>query len=326
MTCSNALPECSVVLPVLDEAGTLLELHQRLTTAMAQSARSYEILYVNDGSRDATAQILDELALRDPRVIVIHLARNFGQHAALFAGFAQVRGEVVVTLDADLQNPPEEIPKLLARLGSDADVVAGVRTNRRDPWVRRLASRIVNGMVGRMTGVRLRDYGCLLRVYRRAVIDRLCACEESSVYFTALIAWLGARIVEVDVAHSPRKGGRSKYGWWKLLRVNLDLITGYSGLPVQLLSVGGALGACTMSLLSAVAWFTWWVSGDSGWTVFWVAGLLALFFAQVAAIGCVGEYVARALLQVKRRPRFVLRSELSGPSVPTSRSGPCAKS
>lgn len=312
MTPEPESPQCSVVLPVFNEAATVAELHQRLTSALAQTLQTYEIIYVNDGSTDATPGMLDDLAARDSRVSVVHLARNFGQHAALFAGFERVRGENVVTLDADLQNPPEEIPKLLSRLGADVDVVAGVRSRRRDPWTRRWASRVVNHWVGRMTQVRLRDYGCLLRVYRRSVIARLCQCPENSVYFTALVAWLGARIVEVDVAHSPRKAGRSKYGVWKLLRVNFDLLTGYSGFPVQVLSVAGTIGAA-VAFSVALAAAPIWVAG-AAWArnVALIAGGLGLYLVQLAALGFVGEYVVRALLEVKRRPRYVLRDELSG--------------
>ncbi len=308
-------PHYSVVIPAFNEEGCLEQLNLRLTEVMESLGEEFEILYVNDGSRDRTPEILDELSERDPRVRVIHFTRNFGQHPAVYAGFDQLRGQVVVTLDADLQNPPEEIPKLLAKLEEGYEVVAGVRKVRHDSVFRTLPSKFVNWMVGRLTGVPLRDYGCLLRVYRREVIDMLLRCEEQTKYFTALISWLGVKIAEVDVEHAERAAGSSKYNFLKLIRMNFDLLTGYSIFPIQVISLGGivvsiiGLGLSLFFILLALVYADaqlWWILlGFS--TGFFFFGL------QVMALGLIGEYIGRILIEVKERPYYLIRSQRNSP-------------
>ncbi|MGH7306978.1 MAG: glycosyltransferase family 2 protein [Candidatus Rokuibacteriota bacterium] len=216
-------PALSIVIPVFNEAPSLGPLHQRLARTLEKIGRPYEIIFVDDGSRDASAEILRALRARDAAVRMIRFTRNYGQHAALFAGLERARGEIVVTLDADLQNPPEEIPRLLAALVDGVDVVGGLRVSRRDPWGRRAASWVVNRATSAAVGVRLRDYGCMLRAYRRSVIDRILAFRGSRRYIPVLAAAFASSMTEIPVAHSPREHGRSRYGPLRLLRLAFDL-------------------------------------------------------------------------------------------------------
>jgi undecaprenyl-phosphate 4-deoxy-4-formamido-L-arabinose transferase len=224
-------PALSVVIPVFNEALSLEPLYQRLTRTLEKVGRPYELIFVDDGSRDPSADILRALRARDPAVRMIRFNRNYGQHAALFAGMERARGEIVVTLDADLQNPPEEIPRLLAALGERVDVVGGRRVSRRDPWVRRAASWVVNRVTSAAVGVSLRDYGSMLRAYRRPVIDRILAFPGVPRYIPVLAAAFASSMTEIPVGHSAREHGRSRYGPVRLLRLAFDL-------SVQILALG----------------------------------------------------------------------------------------
>ena len=213
----------SVVIPVFNEARSLDPLHARLARTLETLGRPYEIIFVDDGSRDESADVLRALRARDRAVRMIRFTRNYGQHAALLAGMERARGEIVVTLDADLQNPPEEIPRLLAALVDGVDVVGGRRVRRRDPWTRRAASWLVNRAASLAVGVRLRDCGCMLRAHRRSVIDRILVFPGSRRYLPVLAAAFASSMTEIPVAHSAREHGRSKYGVLRLLRLAFDL-------------------------------------------------------------------------------------------------------
>ena len=301
----------SVVIPVYNEAACIEELNRRLVDVMTGLNESYEIIYVNDGSSDGTFELLESFVAENRSVRALHFTRNFGQHPAVYAGFDHYQGEVIITLDADLQNPPEEIPRLIGYLGDNVDMVAGVRSERHDSVFRTLPSRFVNWMIGKLTRVPLRDYGCLLRVYRRSVIEMLRRCQEHSVYFTAMISWLGVRIVEIEVHHAPRAAGSSKYNWLKLITMNFDLITGYSIFPIQLISLGGlavaglgfvfGVGFLLASLFSPA-------TGSYVGLGFSVAFLM--FGVLLVALGFIGEYIGRILIEVKGRPFYLLRDEL----------------
>jgi undecaprenyl-phosphate 4-deoxy-4-formamido-L-arabinose transferase len=224
-------PALSVVIPVFNEARNLRPLHERLARTLERVGRPYEIIFVDDGSRDESADVLRALRARDAAVRMIRFSRNYGQHAALLAGMERARGEIVVTLDADLQNPPEEIPRLLAALVDGVDVVGGRRVSRRDPWARRAASWLVNRATSAAVGVRLRDCGCMLRAHRRSVIERILAFPGSRRYLPVLAAAFASSMREIPVGHSAREHGRSRYGLLRLLRLALDL-------SVQVLAVG----------------------------------------------------------------------------------------
>jgi undecaprenyl-phosphate 4-deoxy-4-formamido-L-arabinose transferase len=219
----TARPALSVVIPVFNEARSLGALHARLVRTLEKVGRPYEIIFVDDGSRDESADVLRALRARDAAVRMIRFTRNYGQHAALLAGMERTRGEIVVTLDADLQNPPEEIPRLLAALEDGADVVGGRRVSRRDPWARRAASWLVNRTTSAAVGVRLRDCGCMLRAHRRSVIDRMLAFPGSRRYMPVLAAAFASSMTEIPVGHNEREHGRSRYGPLRLLRLAFDL-------------------------------------------------------------------------------------------------------
>jgi undecaprenyl-phosphate 4-deoxy-4-formamido-L-arabinose transferase len=220
---AGASPALSIVIPVFNEAQSLVALHQRLARTLATIGRPYEIIFVDDGSRDESADVLRTLRGRDAAVRVIRFNRNYGQHAALLAGMERARGEIIVTLDADLQNPPEEIPRLLAALEGGADVVGGRRVSRRDAWGRRAASWLVNHATSAAIGVRLRDYGCMLRAYRRSVIDRILAFRGTRRYIPVLAAAFASSMTEIPVDHRAREHGRSRYGPLRLLGLAFDL-------------------------------------------------------------------------------------------------------
>src|SRR5450759_4765442 len=238
------MPSLSVVIPVFNEEENLPRLLPRLLPVLDGLARTYEVLFVDDGSRDGSLDILKGFAAAHPgKVRVLELARNFGQHPAILAAFQEARGDVVLTLDADLQNPPEEIPKLIEKIDQGCDVVGRVRHGRRDSFFRRAASRLVNRVTGAITGMRLSDYGCMLRAYRRDVVDEINASQENATFIPALAQSYSRNPAEVPVAHAQRAAGESKYSLYRLVRLNFDLMTGFSVVPLQIFTLLGFLVA-----------------------------------------------------------------------------------
>lgn len=303
-------PYLSVVIPVFNEEDNLEELGQRLLGTLTRDGRPFEIILVDDGSTDRSWEIITALHERHPEVIrAIQFHRNFGQHAAVFAGLAAAQGQVVVTLDADLQNPPEEIPKLLARIDEGYEVVGGWREERHDPWFRRLASRAVNRMTSLAVGVPMRDYGCMLRAYRRSVVSQILDCDERSSFIPALANSLARRTIEIEVAHSDRFGGRSKYGLLKLMRLTFDLLTGFSLVPIQVVSVAGLGVALAGVGFGAFLFVRRLFVGPEVEGVFTLFAILFVFIGLlILAVGIVGEYVGRIYLEVRRRPTYRVRA------------------
>ncbi len=304
-------PALSVVIPVFDEAPSLGDLHDRLARTLKETGQAYEIIFVDDGSRDGSSEILRALHAQDRAVRVVRFNRNYGQHAAVLAGMERARGDVVVTLDADLQNPPEDIPKLLARLEDGVDVVGGWRARRHDPWLRRAASWMVNRATSAIVGVRMRDYGCMLRAYRRAVVERIVACQEASQFIPALANTFAASVAEVPIDHGPREHGRSRYGLFRLLRLNFDLLTGFSLLPIQIVSLLG-IGVAVLGLGFAIfLGLRRLLLGPEVEGVFTLFAILFFFVGlQILALGLIGEYVGRIYQEVRRRPRYVISEVL----------------
>jgi len=312
---SNTAPALSVVIPVYNEEASLPTLFGRLYPALDALGVSYEVIYVNDGSRDRSAALLREQWERRPdttRVILFNA--NYGQHPAIVAGFEHCRGERVVTMDADLQNPPEEIGKLLAAMDRGHDYVGGVRRAREDSWFRRLASRAMNRLRERITRIRMTDQGCMLRAYSREIVAAIAASREVSTFIPALAYTFASNPTEIDVAHEARAAGKSHYPLYKLIRLNFDLITGFSLVPLQLFSMFGMLVA-TLALIAYVIVIVYrliHVHHDDALAVFWDRDILAFFLVgmMLFGLGLIGEYVGRIYHQVRARPRYMIRAVL----------------
>jgi undecaprenyl-phosphate 4-deoxy-4-formamido-L-arabinose transferase len=305
-------PEISVVIPVFNEADNLQELGERLIRTLTAMGRPFEIIFVDDGSTDGSWEMLSDLNGRYPQNIrALQFHRNFGQHQAIFAGFQAARGKVMVTLDADLQNPPEEIPRLVAKIDEGYDTVGGWRQNRQDSIFRRLPSQLVNTVMSRVTGVKLRDYGCMLRAYRRSVVDSINQCQESSSFIPALANLFSQRVAEIPVGHAERERGTSKYGLFKLLRLNFDLMTGFSNLPIHLVGFMGVAIALLGLFFGLMLIIRRIFVGPEVEGVFTLFAILFVFVGlNTLGLALIGEYVGRIYREVRGRPRFVIRQTL----------------
>ncbi len=302
------MPAVSIVIPVHNEEANLDLLYERLERVLGELAQPYEVIFIDDGSRDRSLDLLCRLQEKHEAVRVIVFNRNYGQHAAVFAGLEHARGAVIVTLDADLQNPPEEIPRLLDKIGEGYDVVGGWRHNRQDPAVRRLLSWGTSKLTSKLVGVQMRDYGCMLRAYRREVVDILRGCSEVSSFVPALANTFAGTPTEIPVAHDRRRGGRSKYNAFRLLRLNFDLMTGFSLLPIQGVSLAG-IGIALLGLaFGGFLLFRRLVMGPASEGVFALFAILFFLLGiQILALGLIGEYIGRIYMEVRRRPRYVIR-------------------
>lgn len=303
------MPYVSVVIPVYNEQENLGALFTRLTAVMDGLGKDYEILFTNDGSRDRSAELLIEFYRRRPgQVRVIDFNGNFGQHMAVMAAFERVRGEVIVTLDADLQNPPEEIPKLIALIESGHDVVGGCRRNRQDSFFRAYCSKVINGIRSKITNIRMTDQGCMLRAYRRNIIDSIAASGESSTFIPALAYSFASRPVELEVEHAARTAGESKYRLYDLIRLNFDLMTGFSVVPLQLFTIFGMVVSAGSLLFVAFLFIRRLIVGPEAEGVFTLfAVLFFLVGLGILGLGLIGEYVGRIYQEVRKRPRYVIR-------------------
>ncbi len=311
-------PQLSVVIPVYNEEAGLPALFARLYPALDALHVPYEVLFVDDGSRDASAAILKDAWLARPDVTrVVLFNANRGQHTAIIAGFERVRGQRVVTLDADLQNPPEEIGKLLAAMDAGHDYVGGVRKSREDAWWRHVASRAMNGLRERITHIRMTDQGCMLRAYSRDIVDAVADSREVSTYIPALAYTYARSPTEVAVAHEERAAGESKYSLYKLIRLNFDLVTGFSLVPLQLFSLIGMIVSVASLVLYAVVVVERLFTGH-GWSALWDRDILEFFLIGVVlfGVGLVGEYVGRIYQQVRDRPRYTVRAVLERDATP----------
>jgi undecaprenyl-phosphate 4-deoxy-4-formamido-L-arabinose transferase len=297
-----------VVIPVYNEGAGLELLFARLFPALDALGRPYEVVFVDDGSSDDSAALLREAVQRYPgRARAVLLAHNAGQHLAILAGFERARGNVVVTLDADLQNPPEEIGRILDAMDAGADYVGTIREVRQDSWWRGAASRFMNRVRERTTRIRMTDHGCMLRGYDRHIIDAINRCHEVTPFVPALAFTFARRPTEILVKHEERAAGASKYSFLRLVRLNFDLMSGYSRLPLQIFSWSGILiAACSLLFVGYLAVRRLIVGPEA-------AGLFTLFGIAFFLLGCVllglgiiGEYVGRIFEQVRGRPRYVV--------------------
>jgi undecaprenyl-phosphate 4-deoxy-4-formamido-L-arabinose transferase len=301
-------PRLSVVIPVFNEEKCLPELMRRCLAACATTKLTFEIVLVDDGSSDQSRQIIEAASAAHPEGIVgVLLNRNYGQHAAVMAGFAHCQGGIIVTLDADLQNPPEEIPRMVAKMDEGFDVVGTVRVNRQDSWFRRISSGIVNHVVQKSTGVLMHDYGCMLRAYRRDIVLAMLQCHEHSTFIPILANSFARKATEIEVSHAERTVGDSKYSLWKLINLQFDLLTGMTTFPLRLLSMFGTIismagvGFGVFLLLMRLIYGSVWAAQG----VFTLFAILFIFVgAQFIGMGLLGEYLGRVYYDVRARPRY----------------------
>lgn len=309
-------PRLSVVIPVYNEEAVLPELFRRLYPALEALRRPYEVLFVDDGSRDRSVELLAAQQGQRPDVTrVVLLAANVGQHRAVMAGFAHARGEQVVTLDADLQNPPEEIGKLLERMDAGHDYVGSIREVRHDRAWRSLTSRVINRVRERTTRIRMTDHGCMLRGYSRAVVDAVNQCREGHTFIPALAYTFATNPTEVTVRHDARAAGQSKYSLYQLIRLNFDLMTGFSLVPLQIFSVIGMAISALSGVLVVVLALRRLILGPEEGGLFTLFGI-AFFLIGIAlfGIGLLGEYVGRIYQEVRGRPRYLVARVLENRS------------
>ncbi len=311
-------PRASIVIPVWNEEGNLPALYERLAPVLDQIGApgddgEVEAILVDDGSSDRSLPLLRDIAARDPRIKVISFNRNYGQHAAVMAGFEASRGKTVITLDADLQNLPEDIPKLLAKAEEGFDVVGGWRSQRKDTAFRRFASRQVNRVMRRiLKGVEFKDYGCMLRAYSRPVVDSVNRCPERSPFIPALAVQFARRIAEVPVGHADRAVGESKYSLWKLIKLQADLITGFTSGPLRFATFTGSLislFSIGFGLFLGIRRLLYGPEAEGLFTLF--AILFFLVGANFFALGILGEYVGRIFAEVRQRPRSVVAETIN---------------
>jgi undecaprenyl-phosphate 4-deoxy-4-formamido-L-arabinose transferase len=312
-------PTLSVVIPVYNEEAGLQPLFDRLYPALDKLERSYEIIFVDDGSRDRSAAMLKDEFLKRPDVTrVIVFNANYGQHLAIVAGFEHCRGERIVTLDADLQNPPEEIGKLIAAMDAGHDYVGGVRRARKDSWWRHAASKAMNRVRERITHIKMTDQGCMLRAYSRDIVRAIAASREVSTFIPALAYTYAHSPTEVEVEHAERAAGESKYSLYKLIRLNFDLVTGFSLVPLQLFSMFGMIVSAGAVLVYVIVIVNRLILAGwrEGFATLWDRDILAFFLIGVLlfGLGLVGEYVGRIYQQVRERPRYTIQAVLEGES------------
>jgi undecaprenyl-phosphate 4-deoxy-4-formamido-L-arabinose transferase len=307
-----APPKLSVVIPVYNEEAVLPSLFARLYPALDALAISYEIVFINDGSRDRSVALLrQQFSARPQHTRVVMFHANFGQHSAVMAGLAYSRGEYVVTLDADLQNPPEEIGKLVGMLEQGYDYVGTIRQQRQDSFWRRWFSKRINRLRELITPVRITDQGCMMRGYARSVVAALNQTREVNTFIPALASLYAMRPIEVPITHEERFAGKSKYSMYSLIRLNFDLITGFSVVPLQLFSMAGMTVSILSALLVVYLFIRRLIVGPEAEGLFTLFGIV-FFLIGVAlfGIGLLGEYVGRIYAQVRERPRYIVEAVL----------------
>jgi undecaprenyl-phosphate 4-deoxy-4-formamido-L-arabinose transferase len=303
-------PDLSLVVTLYNEVDSLAELYRRTVAALDPGPRSYELIFIDDGSTDGTFAALERLHADDPRVRAVRFKRNFGQHPAMHAGLSRARGEIVVTMDGDLQNAPEDIPRLVEAVEAGNDVASGRREVRNDSWGRTVPSRLINGMLRRFTGASISDFGCAFNAYRRSAVEPMLGSIGKQKFTKALVLSGGARVVEVDVTHAPRHGP-SRYSPLRLTRLALHVLAGFWPQPIQW--IGVALGiSCSLLALGLGAYgIVYWV-GESNFPGPLFGGVLVLFVLGVQGfiLALVGEYLGRIQRDVEGRPLYTIDREV----------------
>ena len=309
----NKNPHVSIVVPVYNEEANLPTLFSRLYATLESLTCSWECVFVDDGSKDRSVALLRaQYQQRPQHTRVIMFRRNFGQHSAIMAGFEAALGDIIITLDADLQNPPEEIPNLLAAADAGHDYVGTIRKGRQDHWARTFLSRRINALRESMTPIRITDQGCMLRAYSRHVIDAVNSSEEVNTFIPALAYLYARNPVEIEVRHEARHAGESKYSFYKLIRLNFDLMTGFTVVPLQLFSMLGMIVSGVSLLLFVYLILDRILHGPDVQGVFTLFALVFFLLGlALFGIGLIGEYVGRTYEQVRGRPRYLIAAVLA---------------
>ncbi len=301
-------PDLSVVVTLFNEAGSVEELHRR--TAAALEGRSFELIFVDDGSTDGSFERVERLHAADARVRGVRFKRNFGQHPAMHAGLSRARGEIVVTMDGDLQNAPEDIPRLVAAVEAGSDVASGRRASRHDSWGRTLPSRLINGMLRRFTGAEISDFGCAFNAYRRSAVEPVLGTIGKQKFTKALVISAGASVVEVGVAHAPR-AGRSRYSPLRLTRLALHVLAGFWPQPIQWVGITLGLVCSVLATgLGAYGLFFWIDRANFPGPLFGGVAVLFVLGIQGFILALVGEYLGRIQRDVEGRPLYTIDREL----------------
>ena len=307
--------ELSVVIPVYNEEENVNQLCNKLANVLSLLCKTYEIVFIDDGSTDNTFSLLKEFHRKDSCIKIIKFRRNFGQTAALSAGFDYAKGDVIITMDGDLQNDPEDIPLLLKKIKEGYDIVSGWRVNRKDPFfTKKLPSKFSNWLASKLTGVKLHDFGCMLKAYRREVVGNINLYGEMHRYIPALASWMGISIAEVKVKHHARKYGETKYGVFRLIRGFLDLIIvkfllSYSTRPLQLFGIPGIISFLIGFFIGAYLTIERLVfsMGISNRPLILLAVLLLFLGVQFITMGLLGEIVVRTYYEVQNKPIYVVK-------------------
>jgi undecaprenyl-phosphate 4-deoxy-4-formamido-L-arabinose transferase len=304
------LPTVSVVVPVFNERATVEEVYRQAVAALEASGKPYEIIFVDDGSSDGTWDVIERLHAQDANVRAVRFKRNFGQHPAMHAGLSRARGDIVVTMDGDLQNSPADLPKLIAAVEAGADVASGRREARDDSWGRMLPSKLVNGMLRRFTGARIADFGCAFNAYSRSAIEPVLGVIGKQKFTKALVLSAGASVVEIDLDHRAREG-RSRYSPLRLTRLALHVLAGFWPQPIQW--AGVLIGvACSLLALLVGVWgiVAWVVQNDFPGLLFLAGLVLGVLAVQGFILALVGEYLGRIQRDVEGRPLYTIEREL----------------
>jgi len=299
----------SLVIPVFNEEENLHSLLERIKPVMEGMDRPYEIIFVDDGSRDDSLRILKTF-ITHPEIEIVELTKNYGQHAAILAGFSVARGGIIITMDADLQNPPEEIPRMVKVMEEgNYDIVGTIRKKRKDSIFRTLPSKIINTVARRIIKINMSDWGCMLRAYRKKVVTQMIACHEHGTFIPALATIFAKRMTEIEVSHEERYGGKSHYRLGKLINLQFDLVASFSDLPMRLLMYGGIAMSFMGILFGTVLIIARFMYG-AHWAVYGVFTLFAILFVfmglQFFALGVIGEYIGRIYTEVRKRPEYII--------------------
>ncbi len=303
-------PSISVVIPLYNEAGSLPELYRRTVDSLDQAGYAYELIFVDDGSTDATFAELERLHTADERVRAVRFKRNFGQHSAMHAGLVRALGDILVTMDGDLQNAPEDLPRLVQAVESGADVASGTRRARRDSWGRTLPSRVINGMLRRFTKVDISDFGCAFNAYRRSAIEPMLGSIGKQKFTKALVLSAGASVIEVDVAHAPR-AGNSRYSPLRLTRLALHVLAGFWPQPIQWIGIALGVICTTAALALGVYGVVYWIENSNfPGPLFGGVGVIFVLGVQGFILALVGEYLGRIQREVEGRPLYTIDREI----------------